>query len=69
MTEAYTSIEKTVLYYGDNNTEGSHFPFNFLFITDVTADNVSPKSIVDVVNKWMSHMPKGHVPNWVVRNI
>lgn len=63
MTEAYTSLENTVKYY----KFGSHVPFNFKF-TDV--NNVSKamdfKRIIDV---WMSQMPNGESPNWVVSKI
>lgn len=40
MTEAYASIPQQVLWYGnDEETLGSHFPFNFALITDLTKDS------------------------------
>lgn len=65
MVEAYTSIENTMLYYGNKEVKGSHFPFNFLFITDLIS-NVTAQNVVDTVNKWMSYLPKKYVANWVV---
>lgn len=62
MTEAYTSLEDTTKYYN----YGSHIPFNFNFIVNVTAtSNVSVfKSIIE---EWIKAMPKDSVANWVVR--
>lgn len=66
MTEAYTTIENTMLYYGDANHEGAHFTFNFFLITNVNAESTA-QDIVDTINLWTSNLPKGKISNWVVR--
>lgn len=66
MAEAYTDIDHTMLYYGDGNRDGAHFPFNFLFITELNAKS-SAEDMAAVVNKWLSKMPEGRVANWVVK--
>jgi alpha-glucosidase len=65
MTEAYTTLDNTMRYYGNETVNGSHMPFNFQIIlnlrTSSTAANVN-----DVIHSWMDHLPKGKSANWVV---
>jgi alpha-glucosidase len=65
MTEAYTTLDNTMKYYGNETVNGSHMPFNFQIILNLrswsTASNVN-----DVIRSWMDHLPKGRTANWVV---
>lgn len=56
-----------MLYYGnEDGAIGSHFPFNFDFITDLSAES-NARDFVFTILKWLTYMPYGGVPNWVVR--
>lgn len=64
MTEAYASIEDTMLYYISENGElGAHMPFNFQLIyldRSSTAQNIKQN-----IDFWLNYMPEGFTPNWV----
>jgi len=62
MTEAYTSLENTTKYYN----YGSHIPFNFNFIMNVTAVS-NATTFKRTIEEWMKMMPEDGVANWVVR--
>uniref|UniRef100_A0A182NUQ4 alpha-glucosidase n=1 Tax=Anopheles dirus TaxID=7168 RepID=A0A182NUQ4_9DIPT len=66
MTEAYASIENTMLYYEDasGTRQGAHMPFNFQLIYDFQHDQnaIGLKSSIDW---WLNHMPARHTPSWV----
>lgn len=56
----------TMLYYGDEQSRvGSHFPFNFDFITSLSAGS-NARDFVYVILRWLTYMPHGNVANWVV---
>lgn len=58
----------TMLYYGNEEGEiGAHFPFNFDFITDLSAASTA-RDFVYIILRWLTYMPQGGVANWVVRN-
>lgn len=65
MTEAYSSLENMVRYYGDGRRNGSQIPFNFELITrtNITSNAVDFKARIDA---WLNGMPKGVRANWVV---
>ncbi|XP_043483468.1 maltase 2-like [Leptopilina heterotoma] len=63
MTEAYTSLENTTKFYN----YGSHIPFNFKFITDVSVTS-KPEDFKNLINTWLSHTPANGVGNWVMGN-
>lgn len=67
MTEAYTDIKNTMLYYGtsDGSTLGAHFTFNFFLITDLNEKSTA-RDVVDSINKWYAYLPVQYTPNWVV---
>ncbi|XP_070505146.1 maltase 2-like [Chironomus tepperi] len=70
MTEAYASIEQQTRWYGVNDTlRGSHIPFNFGFIADITASSKA-EDFKKVVDEWMSNMPSFTMgqANWVLGN-
>lgn len=66
MTEAYTSIETTMKYYTNGTVNGSHIPFNFYIITDLSnsSNAYDFKRVTDI---WMNNIPKGYSANWVVK--
>ncbi|KAI8427354.1 hypothetical protein MSG28_001922 [Choristoneura fumiferana] len=67
-SEGYANISMTMLYYGNEaGATGAHFPFNFDFITDVSAES-NARDFVYVILKWLTYMPFGAVPNWVFGN-
>ncbi|XP_025831773.1 maltase 1-like isoform X2 [Agrilus planipennis] len=68
MTEGYTDISTTMLYYGNETADGAHFTFNFFFITNTTSRSTA-NEIASVIKRWFQYMPNGRVPNWVVRII
>ncbi|XP_058449987.1 alpha-glucosidase-like [Malaya genurostris] len=66
MTEAYSTIEGTMLYYESANRtrKGAHMPFNFQLIYDFKngQNAVGLKASIDW---WMNNMPARHTPSWV----
>ncbi|XP_047041936.1 maltase 2-like [Helicoverpa zea] len=68
LAEAYANISMTMLYYGDEKGRvGAHFPFNFDFITALSAKS-SARDFAYVIRHWLTYMPKGNVANWVFGN-
>ncbi|XP_072936992.1 maltase A1-like [Epargyreus clarus] len=68
LAEAYANISMTMLYYGDERgTLGAHFPFNFEFITSLSAAS-NARDFVFRIKHWLTYMPHGKVPNWVFGN-
>ncbi|KAJ7984992.1 hypothetical protein DPEC_G00360510 [Dallia pectoralis] len=62
----YEEIEKTMMYYGTPYVKESDIPFNFYLLdlpTNLTGDGAQ-----GLVNLWMTNMPAGKWPNWVVGN-
>ncbi|XP_060802544.1 maltase 2-like [Amyelois transitella] len=67
-SEAYANISMTMLYYGgDASSLGSHFPFNFGFITDLS-DKSDARDFVYAILKWLTYKPSGSVANWLFSN-
>ncbi|XP_046720973.1 neutral and basic amino acid transport protein rBAT [Silurus meridionalis] len=62
----YEEIDKTMMYYGTNFATEANFPFNF-YLLDLP-DGLSGLRAKELVELWMSNMPKGKWPNWVVGN-
>lgn len=70
MTEAYTTLEGMIEYYGDSfGRRGSQIPFNFVMINDIK-ENSTPQDYKNAIDAWIDNMPKetDYVPNWVVGN-
>ncbi|KAJ8919510.1 hypothetical protein NQ315_002131 [Exocentrus adspersus] len=69
MTEAYDSIEKQMLYYGnvEGTTNGAHFTFNFVFISNLQR-GFQVEDIVDAIKTWLSNIPTRFTSNWVLGN-
>ncbi|XP_065815616.1 amino acid transporter heavy chain SLC3A1 isoform X2 [Labrus bergylta] len=62
----YHEVDKTMMYYGTPQVKESDFPFNF-YLLDLP-QNTSGLWAQHLVHLWMSNMPKGKWPNWVVGN-
>ncbi|SPP73696.1 maltase A1 [Drosophila guanche] len=67
LTEAYTSFETMIQYYGDGERNGSHIPFNFDFLSSVNNASTAG-TYVTHIQKWMDAMPEGVYANWVLGN-
>lgn len=66
MTEAYTSLENMIKFYGVGKRNGSHVPFNFEMISNVNI-NSTAADFNTRINNWLSRVPAGKHANWVVR--
>jgi alpha-glucosidase len=66
MTEAYTSLNKTLRYYGTSEAPIAHFPFNFLLLTKLNYTS-NADAFKNVIYDWLDHMPENAWPNWLVR--
>ncbi|MGH0147506.1 UNVERIFIED_CONTAM: hypothetical protein FKN15_010633 [Acipenser sinensis] len=62
----YEKIGRTMMYYGTSFVKEANFPFNF-YLLDLP-ESLSGRACYDLVKLWMSNMPKGYWPNWVVGN-
>ncbi|XP_043991512.1 neutral and basic amino acid transport protein rBAT [Gambusia affinis] len=62
----YEEVDKTMMYYGTPLIKESDFPFNF-YLLDLP-HNTSGWWAKHLVDLWMSNMPSGKWPNWVVGN-
>lgn len=67
LSEAYTSLNYTMKYYGDAKNPGSHMPFNFLMINECHKDS-SANDFNAAIHNWMDNMPDDHWANWVMGN-
>ncbi|XP_052892698.1 maltase A1-like [Anopheles moucheti] len=67
MTEAYASLEQTMLWYGNGNRKGSHIPFNFAMINRLSIDSRA-NDFKEVIDEWLNAMPAGAQANWVLGN-
>lgn len=69
MTEAYANVTCLMNFYEDDAgiRKGSHIPFNFMMITELfkTSD---ARDFVFTFQRWMTYMPLGGTPNWVIGN-
>ncbi|XP_059928865.1 neutral and basic amino acid transport protein rBAT [Gadus macrocephalus] len=68
VTESYDheEVDKTMMYYGSQLVKESDFPFNF-YLLDLPR-NPSGLWVQHLVLLWMSNMPAGRWPNWVLGN-
>lgn len=66
MTEAYSTLDETVAYYGSPTKPGASFPFNFNLITSLGRSS-NATDFKNIIDAWMSKMDSFRKPNWVVR--
>lgn len=64
-TEAYASHDATMRFYGNEEKPGSHFPFNFLLLTNLDGET-NALNLNDTIAKYLSSMDDNKYPNWVV---
>lgn len=64
MTEAMTSVDNIIKYYGDeeSGTLGAHFSFNFNLLGTFS----SARDLVDSIDYWVSYLPLSYTSNWLV---
>ncbi|XP_055594039.1 maltase 1-like [Uranotaenia lowii] len=67
MTEAYTSLENLMKWFGNDTHRGSHMPFNFDFITTIT-NETRAEEYKRLIDDWIEAMPEYGSPNWVLGN-
>ncbi|CAO1440858.1 unnamed protein product [Diamesa hyperborea] len=67
MTEAYTSLENMVKFYGDGIRNGANVPFNFELISNVNIQSTA-KDYKTRIDNWLTRVPKGSHANWVLGN-
>lgn len=68
LTEAYVDIDLMMKFYDDGHGRlGSHIPMNFYMIMNLNRDS-NAKQFKDIIDLWMTHMPKGRTANWVLGN-
>uniref|UniRef100_A0ABM0LYS7 Maltase A3-like n=1 Tax=Saccoglossus kowalevskii TaxID=10224 RepID=A0ABM0LYS7_SACKO len=67
VTEAYSPAEVLVAYYGTEEDPEADFPYNFELI-ELTSENLSGTTIRDMVELWLSNVPEGEWPNFVLGN-
>lgn len=61
LTEAYTSLENILKFYGDGVRNGSHIPFNFDLLSNLKTTS-NAKDIRDLVENYMKLVPVGKSP-------
>ncbi|XKL60458.1 hypothetical protein PGB90_007515 [Kerria lacca] len=67
VTEAYGKAEEVIKFFGISKRLGAHFPFNFLFITNVNKES-NAIALRDIIQNWYKHMPHYGWGNWVIGN-
>jgi alpha-glucosidase len=70
MTEAYANTSSIIRKYyksEDGMRNGSHMPFNFLMISQLSVNSTAP-DYVNTINQWWLSMPVGQTANWVLGN-
>lgn len=65
MTEAYTSLDNMIRFYGYGGRNGVNVPFNFELISYVNSESTAEDYKLRIDN-WLSRVPKGKQANWVV---
>jgi alpha-glucosidase len=65
MTEAYSSPQLIMKYFGEGPRLGAHMPFNFVLITDVNGGSTAFE-IKQAVDKFLNFKPIDMPANWVV---
>ncbi|XP_075992681.1 maltase A1-like [Anticarsia gemmatalis] len=67
MTEAYSSPQLTMRYFGEGDREGAQMPFNFVMISDVNGDS-SAAEIKYALDKFLTFKPIDKLANFVAGN-
>lgn len=67
MTEAYTTPQLNVRYFGDGDREGAQIPFNFVLVSDVDEDSTAA-DIKYALDEFLTYKPIDKPANWVAGN-
>nr|BBD49476.1 maltase2 [Samia ricini] len=67
MTEAYSSPQLTMRYFGQGDREGAQMPFNFVLISDVDGSSTAAE-IKYALDKFLTFKPIDKLSNWVAGN-
>ncbi|KOB77337.1 Alpha amylase [Operophtera brumata] len=67
MTEAYSSPQRTMMYFGEGDRKGAQMPFNFVLISDVDGSS-SASDIKYALDKFLTYKPIDKSANWVAGN-
>jgi alpha-glucosidase len=65
MAETGSPIDIVMQYYGSEQQQGAHMPFNFLLLLNIN-NNSTAEDFKILADLWMSKMPAGRTANWVV---
>ena len=65
-TEVYDDVDVVVRYYGTDQVKEADFPMNFRLIDLGEGSAWNALSIESTIMEWMTKMPEGKWPNWVV---
>lgn len=65
MTEAYSSPQITMKYFGDGVRAGAQMPFNFVLISDVSGSSTAAE-LKYALDKFLTFKPVDKLANWVV---
>ncbi|OWR49124.1 maltase A1-like [Danaus plexippus] len=67
MTEAYSSPQITMKYFGNGEKEGAQMPFNFVLISDVNGKSTAAE-MKYALDKFLTFKPMDKLANWVAGN-
>lgn len=67
MTEAYSSPQMTMKYFGAGDRKGAQMPFNFVLISDVNGES-SAADMKYALDKFLAYKPVHEHANWVSGN-
>ncbi|XP_028034157.1 maltase A1-like [Bombyx mandarina] len=67
MTEAYSSPQITMKYFGDGVRAGAQMPFNFVLISDVSGSSTAAE-LKYALDKFLTFKPVDKLANWVAGN-
>uniref|UniRef100_H2ZR39 Glycosyl hydrolase family 13 catalytic domain-containing protein n=1 Tax=Ciona savignyi TaxID=51511 RepID=H2ZR39_CIOSA len=67
-TEVYDDVDSVIRYYGTPWVDEADFPMNFRLIDLEHASAWTGTAIETTVLEWMTKMPAGKWPNWVIGN-
>lgn len=65
MTEAYTTLENQLRYYGDGVQNGSHVPFNFYLLSNTNRSSKA-SDFKYLIEQYLHNIPADVEGNWVV---
>lgn len=65
MTEAYTTLENMIRFYGTETTKGAQIPFNFELISNTNRASTAKEFEKRIMN-WLNLVPAWANANWVV---